>query len=293
MELKILSPQESGFVKEIRWNHEELKAELTAKMQEYKNLVFTEETIGDAKKDRANLNKLKNAFEDERKRIKKLCMEPYTQFEKQCKELVALVDEPIALIAAQIKEVEEQKKAQKRKDIEELFFSIGFQNFVSLDLIWNEKWLNASVPISKVEEQLKSEMYRIGDEVYTIQQLKEFSFEAMEVYKKTLDLNRAIQEGQRLSDIQKRKKEYEEEQRRKREEEKRDALEKSAEIKQEELQKDPGPNQEPSEGHEIELEEQMHTIDFRVTGTTAQISALKQFLVNNNITYGPVPKKGE
>lgn len=70
MELKILSPQESGFVKEIRWNHEELKAELTAKMQEYKNLVFTEETIGDAKKDRANLNKLKNAFEDERKRIK-------------------------------------------------------------------------------------------------------------------------------------------------------------------------------------------------------------------------------
>lgn len=112
-------------------------------------------------------------------------------------------------------------------------------------------------------------------------------------FTKNTDLNRAIQEGQRLSNIQKRKKEYEEEQRRKREEEKRDALEKSAEIKQEELQKDPGPNQEPSEGHEIELEEQMHTIDFRVTGTTAQISALKQFLIDNNITYGPVPKKGE
>lgn len=28
MELKILSPQESGFLKEIQWNNEELKAEI-------------------------------------------------------------------------------------------------------------------------------------------------------------------------------------------------------------------------------------------------------------------------
>ena len=32
MELKILSPQEGGFVKEIRWNNEELKAEIAEKM---------------------------------------------------------------------------------------------------------------------------------------------------------------------------------------------------------------------------------------------------------------------
>lgn len=74
MELKIISPQENGFVEEIKWNNEELKAEIAAKMEDYRGLVFTEENISDAKKDRANLNKLKSAFEDERKRVKKLCM---------------------------------------------------------------------------------------------------------------------------------------------------------------------------------------------------------------------------
>ena len=35
-------------------------------MADYESLVFTEETIKDAKKDRAALNKLKTAFEDEK-----------------------------------------------------------------------------------------------------------------------------------------------------------------------------------------------------------------------------------
>ena len=194
MEFKILSPQDGNLVQDISWNNEELKAEISAKMEDYKGLVFTEETVKEAKKDRASLNKLRSAFEDERKRIKKLYMDPYNRFEQQVKEVIALIDEPIRLIDAQIKEVEENKKIQKRKDIEELFESIGFQNFVSLNQIWDEKWLNASVPITKIEEQMKSEMYRIGNEVATISRLPEFSFEAMEVYKKSLDMNHAIQE---------------------------------------------------------------------------------------------------
>lgn len=34
MELKILSPQEGGFVREIRWNNMELKTEIEEKMKE-------------------------------------------------------------------------------------------------------------------------------------------------------------------------------------------------------------------------------------------------------------------
>ena len=83
--IKIVSPQEGGFVKEIKWNNEELKAEIAEKMQEYKSLVFTEETMKDAKADRAKLNKLETAFEDERKELKSSCMEPYETFEKQVK----------------------------------------------------------------------------------------------------------------------------------------------------------------------------------------------------------------
>ena len=288
MELKIISPQEGGFVKEIQWNNEELKAEISEKMQDYKNLVFTEETIKEAKRDRANLNKLKNAFEDERKRIKRQCMAPYERFETQVKELIALIEEPIRLIDAQIKEVEDQKRQEKRKGIEELFGSIGFQNFVTLDMIFDEKWLNASVPMSKIEEQMKSRMFEIGDAVLAIHNLPEFSFEAMEVYKKTLDLTQAIQEGQRLSEIQKKKAAYEEEQRRKAEAEKAGKQEEEAE-KASADQKDEKQTESAEEREEpVEQPEKIVRLDFRVWGTREQIMGLRQYLIDNQIKFGKV-----
>lgn len=200
MELRITNPQESWLTEQILWNNEELKAAIAEKVKDYKTIAYTEDSLKDMKADRADLNKLKKAFEDERKRVKKICMEPYTKFEQQVKEITALIDEPIGLIDSQIREIDERRKAAKREEIEELFASIGFQSFVKLDMIWDEKWLNATVTLPKIEEQMKSRMYQIGTDVVTISKLPEFKFEAMEVYRKTLDMNQAIQEGQRLAE---------------------------------------------------------------------------------------------
>ena len=46
----------------IEWNYEELKAEIAERVQHYETLVYTDETIKEAKADRANLNKLKKAL---------------------------------------------------------------------------------------------------------------------------------------------------------------------------------------------------------------------------------------
>lgn len=64
MEFKILSPQDGNLVQDISWNNEELKAEISEKMEDYKGLVFTEETVKEAKKDRASLNKLRIAHKE-------------------------------------------------------------------------------------------------------------------------------------------------------------------------------------------------------------------------------------
>jgi len=49
MELKIYNPsEENGFLKAIEWNYEELKAELSQKLEDYKGLVYTEEQIKEA-----------------------------------------------------------------------------------------------------------------------------------------------------------------------------------------------------------------------------------------------------
>lgn len=193
----------------IDFNFEELKEEITNKSALYKNMVYTDETIKDAKSDRALLNKFKTALEDKRKEVKKQCLEPYNQFEEQIKELVAIIDEPVKLIGEQITEFEDREKAEKHEQIIELFNKAGFQSFVTLEQIYDPKWLNKSVSLKSIEEELTNTVYRIGHDVTTINSLKEYSFEALEHYKKTLDLAGAIAEGQRLADIQKRKLEHE------------------------------------------------------------------------------------
>ena len=294
MELRIMSPQENEFVKEIQWNNEELKQEITATMQEYKSLAFTEDNIKDAKADRAKLNKLRTAFENERKQIKKQCMEPYTKFEKQVKEIVALIDEPIALIDSQIKEVDDQKKAQKQKDIEQLFESLGFQNFVTLDKIFDPKWLNASVTMSKIEEQMKTQMFQIGHELETIRKLPEFAFEAKELYKKTLDMNQAIQEGQRLAEIQKRKLAYEAEQKAIEEEQKAigesQKRQKAAELKAQETVPEPlNTEEKPAvKTQKNQKTDPIMSIDYRAWGTREQLMGIRQYMIDNNIKFGKV-----
>lgn len=70
MELKIDRIQEDGFLEEIQWNHEEIKAYVINKLAQYKELMFTESELNDAKKDRARLREYKKYLEEERKRIK-------------------------------------------------------------------------------------------------------------------------------------------------------------------------------------------------------------------------------
>lgn len=283
MELKIYSPTEEGFLKSIEWNHEEIKREVAERVRYYKNLAYTDDQIADAKKDRATLNKFVQELEATRKAVKKQCLAPYEDFEKKIKEIVQIVNEPIQLIDQQIKAADQLEKDEKKKAIEKLFVAIGFQPFVTLDMIWDEKWLNKSASLTKVESQLKEIMYRIGEEIGTIHSLPEFSFEAMEVYKKTLDLTQAIKKGQELADIQKRKEEALA--RQKAEEERRKAEEAAAGKEPENPEDAADTHDAPkkAEGNDYTrvVSEPVMRIDFRVWGTKEQILALRDYMKQN------------
>ena len=103
--------------KTIDFNFEELKTQLAESLELYAGLVVTEDGIKAAKEDRARLNKLREALETKRKEVKRECMAPYTDFEAKVKELVGLIDQPIAAIDGQLKAYEEQRRAAKRADI--------------------------------------------------------------------------------------------------------------------------------------------------------------------------------
>lgn len=283
MELRV---EPVTFPEAIRFNYEELKAEITSKVGMYKNLVYTgSDQIKDAKADRAALNKLIKAMSDERIRIKKDCLKPYDEFERKIRELTDIVNEPVQLIDKQIKEYEQTLKEEKRKDIEALFETIGFQAFVKLDMIWDEKWLNASVSMKSIEEKMRERMYQISTDLLTLNRLSEYAFEAVAVYKETLDMNRSIAEAQRMSDIAKQKAETEarkkaEEERRAKEAEEKKVYEKTAIISESvpEQQQPEHTVTEPEEPEKMEVR-------FAALLTTEDALALKEFFQSRNIEF--------
>lgn len=282
MELRV---EPVTFPEVIQFNYEELKAEITSKVEMYKNLVYTgSDQIKDAKADRAALNKLIKAMSDERIRIKKDCLKPYDEFERKIRELTDIVNESVQLIDKQIKEYEQTLKEEKRKEIEALFETIGFQAFVKLEMIWDEKWLNASVSMKSIEEKMRDRMYQIGTDMLTLNRLSEYAFEAVAVYKETLDMNRSIAEAQRMSEIAKQKAEAEA--RRKQEEERRakEAEEKKV-YETPVIIPEPVPDQDQQAPEHMVTEPDKMEVRFAALLTTEDALALKEFFQSRNIEF--------
>ena len=192
----------------ITCNKEELKQWAISKTESYKNLLYLNDQMDAAKKQVAEFRRIVKAMNDEKIRQKKEYMKPMDAFYADVKEITDIFQESIDAIDKQIKETDDVRRQEKRTAIEELFASMGFQNFVTLDMIFDDRWLNKSETMKKIEEAMRSEMYRISNDVLTLSKLPEFSFEATEVYKTTLDVNKAIAEGHRLSEIAKQKAEH-------------------------------------------------------------------------------------
>ena len=209
MELKVQKPT---FPEVIQFNFEELKQEITKKSADYMNLVYGEDQIQEAKKDRATLNKFVKALSDERIKIKKECLKPYEDFEVKIKELDGIVNAAIKNIDDQVKGYEEKKKNEKLDKIKEYWQEKKKPFAIEFERIMDVKWLNASVSMKSVQTQIDELLAKIDSDLATLENLPEFSFEAKDVYKTTLNLQQAISEGQRLAEIQKRKKAQEEEQ---------------------------------------------------------------------------------
>lgn len=209
MELQIYSPTAEGFIQAIEWNHEAIKAEVAERVKHYSALVYTEDQVKLAKADRAKLRKFVEVLEAKRKEIKAQCLAPYEAFEKQLKEIVAIVNEPIALIDGQCKEFEDKRKEEKREAIMAYWYAVLEENKIpagiTFEQMFDEKWLNASVKMVTVCKEFNAKLERIEKDLATLEEMPDIGFEAKEIYISTLDINKAIAEGKRLVEMQKRK----------------------------------------------------------------------------------------
>lgn len=187
---------------------EQIKTELAAALKTYKGIVFQPEDIKAAKDYRAHLNKTAAALKDNfAEKKKELYAQLYT-LESQTKELVDIVNDCTSTIDAQIKAFEAEEKAAKLAECTAIFEEeFAELEWVCFEQIQNERWTNKTFTLAKVAEEMKAKREEIERDLDSLEHLDAFSFEAKEEYKHTLDINRAIAEGRRQADIQRRKEE--------------------------------------------------------------------------------------
>ena len=275
MELKV---KQITFPEAIEFNFSELKQEIEERTASYVGLVYSEDQIKDAKKDAAMLRKFTKALSDERIRVKKDLMKPYEEFEGKIKELTGIVDKAIGEIDVQIKSYEEQKKQEKLENIQEYYNSIEEDDlkWLGFPAIYNEKWLNASVSMKSIQEEINTRLEQIKNDLATLSNLPEFGFEATEVYKTSLDMNKAISEAQRMSQIQKAKAEAEA---KKAEYEATQAAKLAEQVAEVEIEN----AMNPQEAEIVEPAKQW--ISFSALLSVEDATALKEFFNSRNIEF--------
>ena len=164
LEIRVTSPTDDAFVEHIVWNADEIAKEVEAKVGYYKNLVYTEDQVAEAKKDRAKLRKFVTALKDKDREIKDLCLKPYEEFHNQMQKIILLVEEPAELIDKQVKEYEEGQKRQKLAAINDLFEKVP--------------------PVDKMMDKVNNSLDELGDSLRKFsgefdRQLDEFTDQMM------------------------------------------------------------------------------------------------------------------
>ncbi len=200
-ELKVQAPQN----KPVVWNYDELKENLTTALADYQNRIYTEDTIAEAKEDRAKLNKLKKAINDERIAREKEYMQPFAEFKAQAKELCDMIDTASSGIGEQLEGFEQKRVDEKKARIKSIFdeiISVYPINFLTLDKIFDDSWLNKTTSEKTIAADIALKCEKIVNDLDIIKRLSKHPYEAEHAYKEFLDLNKALDEGERMAQVQ-------------------------------------------------------------------------------------------
>jgi hypothetical protein len=281
MEMVISQP--TGELPVVKFNKEEIKAEISKRMQYYSNITVTEESMKDSKKDLAELRKFKDNFETKRKELKKKFLKPYEDFEKEYKEIIELIDQPLNLISIQLEKLEIEQKQVKKDKIKRYYEKEAkdILDLVPFEKIFKEKWLNKTTSSKSICEEIATIIKDFKTGYDTIKNLNQkYEKQIIDKFIQTLDLQVALAEGKRLCEQDKKVNVIEQTYQQEKKEQQ------DTENKIQDLNKKYGGKQEEvvPTGPE-EPKPQKYIIKLAFCATAEQLKMLRQFIADNNIEY--------
>lgn len=256
----------------IAFNNAQLLSAVEERLKTYEGVEYTDKQIGEAKKDRAELNAFCIALNSERINIGKIYLQPYENFKKQVDEVIGRVKTAVLKIDNRVKAYEEKQRQIKYNEIETYFNSVigDFKDVISLDKILQAKWLNASVYMTTIKKEIDQVIQNMNNALIAIEALGSPDEAFVKAYYfKTLDLSAALTENAKLQKA-------------------REDAEKLKAIKEE---KKSVSTVEPQTVLAMEVNQiatpnpEVRVIKFAVETTLDKLQKLKAFLIENEINY--------
>ena len=293
MELIVYNANEQQ-IKPIQWNKDVIEEKVKALLEPFKNQLFTDQTIPEAKEARAKLNGLSKQLNAWRIEQTRDFLAPVEQFKSEVDEVKNLIDEASKRIDGVVKDYQTREQEEKKQLIEKIYSKVfyGYITLVPLDKIFNQKWLNKAYTEKLIEKELTAILDKIVEDVTVIDTTFSDKDERLEIkteYFKSLNLAVTLSEYNRSKEY----KQHLQEQAKAEEERKAQAQAEKQPTRHEtqateqvaEEEKEQPKTVTLSANGDILTKPKTYEMSFRITATKEQLLALREFFENNDIQY--------
>ena len=277
MEIKVLSPTQAQPLPPVQWNYAEVKQWVEDGLKSYDGRIYTEDTIAEAKKDRAALNKLADAVADKRKEMKALYLQPYAQFEGEAKEIEGMIKAVSSKIDAQVKAYDDYRKQEKLEKIKAECYAPMIGNLAALvpyERLHDPKWLNVTCSAGTIAAELSKKIENIFAGLSAIDHLDlapDMAEQVKGVFLRNFDLATAIAEKDRIVAERAALKRYEE------------AQQAAVAEETQPHQTAPVQTETPTAPQEQPATDEIITVAFRIRVTREQLDGLGAYMKAHNI----------
>ena len=188
----------------IKNNCKELLVEVKMMVEKYQDWKVTKNNIAESKKVAAEVNKLSDSIDNERKNVKRIWMAPYNVAEVGYKNLKNPTDTVYRMIRDQVKVFEEAEKQAKKEAIDELKAKLladsPLADYIH-GLKWfdDERWMNKSYALAKIGKEIIKMVSDIEDAIDLLRENGgEFANQMIAEFSKTGDVVPALNSGKRM-----------------------------------------------------------------------------------------------
>lgn len=181
----------------IRFDDYEVYKQRAKEARDYLlSLDVSPESEQECKRIVATARKISEQLNQEKIRIKKTVLAPYTEFEDKVKEIIGIISEGENVARDKLRAIEDNRREEKKQEISRIWDariqSFGCSEYLTLDHFLTDQHLNKSVPISDVEKEMVEFLVTKSDEIRYLS-AKPLKDEYIEEYTKCLNPLKAME----------------------------------------------------------------------------------------------------